>query len=66
MVNFEFKLSDANTLNIFLTDESGKVVRNLRKGEFYNRGYNFIHFDASQLNGGTYFIVVTGKKFATH
>lgn len=61
MVNFEFKLSDANTLTIYLTDESGKVVRNLRKGEFYNRGYNFIHFDASQLNSGNYFMVVTGK-----
>ncbi len=65
MVSFEFKLGEANTLDIFLTDANGRLIRQLRKGEFYNRGTNIIHFDAGPLNNGIYFLVVKGRNL-TH
>jgi len=57
----KFNVSQGQALNISITDQMGRTVRALRKGEFFNNGQNQIQFDASQLSTGQYFINISGR-----
>lgn len=57
----KFNISRGQSLTITLLDNHGKLVRTLRKGEFYNNGLNQIYFDAQWLTQGTYHISLQGK-----
>ncbi|NNE16474.1 MAG: T9SS type A sorting domain-containing protein [Saprospiraceae bacterium] len=57
----QFHLAKGGPLNIAIIDIQGQLVRQLRKGEFFNSGLSQIQFDAESLSSGTYFVVLQGK-----
>ena len=61
LVNVRFAVDHGETLNIELSDVSGKKIKTIRREEFFNRGQHIIHFDSSTLESGIYFITINGK-----
>jgi len=58
-----FRLAHGQSVNISILDIEGKLVRELREGEFFNTGEHFINFSTVQLSSGLYFLRVAGKDF---
>lgn len=58
-----FRLAYGQSVDINILDIDGKLVRQLRDGEFFNTGEHFINFSTVQLASGLYFLHVTGKDF---
>ena len=56
-----FNLAKGGPLNISITDINGRIIRHLRKGEFFTNGVSQIQFDANSLSSGTYFLMIQGK-----
>lgn len=57
----KFNLTKGGPLNISITDINGKLVRHLRKGEFFPNGESQVQFDSSSLDNGSYLLVIQGK-----
>ena len=58
-----FRLLHGQPLEVSILDIDGKLVRQLRDGEFFNTGEHSINFSTTQLSSGVYFLRVTGKDF---
>lgn len=63
LVNIGFILNEAQSVSINILDNKGSIIKTLRKSEFYNQGFNFLHLDADVLGNGIYFIQIKGKTF---
>jgi hypothetical protein len=66
LMNVRFYLPNPATVNIALFDIKGQKVKDLRKGEFYNSGDNFVHIDAAQLSQGHYIIAMETDDVLLH
>lgn len=58
----EFSLAQGKAVNIEILDIEGRVVRQLRSGEFFNMGKNSINFVTSHLEAGIYILNINGDK----
>jgi hypothetical protein len=65
LLNIDIKLQSANTLDIALIDYHGRIIRQIRKGEFYQEGNHLVQFDPSSLTAGTYFIKIEDQSSIT-
>lgn len=62
LVATKFSLAQGGAVNISILNMSGQVVKELREYEFFNRGTHLVHFDATTLNSGVYFVHISGKR----
>ena len=60
-VKVDFYLERGQPLSIAIFDIEGRLVRSLRKGEFYNTGMNSIDFRSEHLASGQYIIQLRGE-----
>lgn len=58
-----FSMKRGGQVDISLIDVNGQLVRQLRKGEFFDTGMNSIDFRAENLASGVYFVRIQGKDF---
>jgi hypothetical protein len=65
LINIELNLSQAAKMDISIMDQQGKLIRQLRKGEFYLEGKHLIQYDPSALASGVYFIKVEDQNSVT-
>lgn len=63
MVSFNFSLQRGGPVDISIYDITGKLVRNVRSGEFYSIGQHTIPISTSNLSDGVYMVKLTGKNF---
>jgi hypothetical protein len=63
LVNIGFYLNDAQKISINIVDNKGTLVKTVRKTEFFNQGFNFVHLDSGSLNSGIYFVQIVGQSF---
>lgn len=61
MINVGFNLKMATKVNISLLDLKGQLVRQIREGEFFNKGVNFTHINANTLSNGVYLLRIEGS-----
>lgn len=57
LIHISMQFNKAGKINLYVTDQNGKLVKTIRVGEFFNKGFSVVHLDAANLNTGTYFIV---------
>lgn len=62
-VNVDFSLEYGTVISIQVIDINGKVIRQLRKNEFFGAGSQSINFQTGALQSGTYFIKLEGNDF---
>jgi hypothetical protein len=62
-VSFNFSLQRGGPVDISIYDITGKLVRNVRNGEFYSIGQHTIPISTGNLSEGVYMIQLTGKNF---
>jgi len=58
-----FQLSHGQVVELSILDVDGRLVRNLRQGEFFNTGSHNVNFSTTQLQPGVYFLRMAGKDF---
>jgi len=58
-----FRLQQGQTIALSIHDVEGRLIRQLRKGEFFNTGEHYVTFSTTQLKTGVYFLTMTGKDF---
>lgn len=63
-VNIDFNLEYGTVVSIQLIDINGKILRQLRKNEFFGVGAQSINFKTDNLQAGTYFIKLEGEQFS--
>lgn len=56
-----FTVDHGQVFRIRIIDMSGRVVRTIRKGEFFNSGDHSISFSSKNLSAGVYFMQLSGK-----
>ncbi len=64
MMNAGFELEQGSVINISIRDIQGRIVRNIRKNEFYGIGKHIINIDSDQLSNGMYLLQIEGKDFS--
>lgn len=57
-----FSLTKGQPLSIRIFDANGKLVRNLRDGEFFNMGEHHLDLSTRQMMPGVYFVQIEGSK----
>ncbi len=60
--NLQFKLSIGEAIWIDVINIKGQKVRSIRKGEFFNKGYNEIQINTISMQSGQYYIQIKGEK----
>lgn len=60
-VNIAFELSKGESVNISIYDLEGKLVKQIRKNEFFAKGKHHVQLDAGQLAIGSYLVQLKTK-----
>lgn len=60
-VNIEFYLKRGGPIDLSIIDAEGRIVRQLRQGEFFDTGYNSVEFLSDYLDSGLYILNLKGK-----
>lgn len=61
LVAINFKLGYGQPLDISVFDMNGKLVKTIRKSEFFAKGNQIVHFDTGALSVGSYLVNIKGK-----
>lgn len=58
-----FQLNQGMPVDIEIVDINGKIVRTMKKGEYFHSGQHILHINNESLMMGNYFIVLKGINF---
>lgn len=61
LVSIPFNLDRGQIIDISIYDLKGQLIKKLRAGEFFSKGYHIAHFDSGQLNEGSYLVNLKSK-----
>lgn len=62
-VNINFHLKRGGPIDLSIMDANGRLVRQLRKGEFFDTGINSVEFLSDYLSSGLYILNIKGGDF---
>ena len=62
-VQLGFSIERGGPVEVSVYDMNGRLVRNVRKGEYYGMGQHVLNVDVNNLSSGMYMIQVNGKDF---
>lgn len=61
LVSIPFNLDRGQVIDISIYDLKGQLIKKLRTGEFFGKGYHIAHFDSGQLAEGSYLVNLKSK-----
>jgi len=61
LASIDFNLERGKTISVSIFDIEGRLIRQLRKNEYFGIGAHKLLINSNQLNSGVYFIHVTGE-----
>jgi hypothetical protein len=61
LVAVGFSLAQGKAVNVSVVDINGRLVRIIRRNEFFDMGKHIVHLNPSDLNAGIYFLNIQGN-----
>lgn len=61
LVSIPFSLDRGQVIDISIYNLNGQLIKKLRTGEFFGKGYHMAHFDSGQLEEGSYLVNLKSK-----
>ena len=61
LISIPFNLDRGQVIDISIFDLNGQLIKKIRSGEFFSKGYHIAHFDSGQLSEGSYLVNLKSK-----